>query len=155
MRQTLFDWLAPRIDGARCLDLFAGSGALGLEALSRGASRVRFVERGREQSAAIRAAIQKLAAGDRAQLHEGDAVADLARLDDTFNIVFVDPPYDSDLIVQTLPLLAPILSPDNRVYIEWRADNQPELPQGFEWLREKKAGQVSFGLITCLQGELS
>lgn len=155
MRQTVFDWLAPRIDGARCLDLFAGSGALGLEALSRGASLVRFVERGREQSAAIRAAIQKLGAGERAELHEADALADLARLSNTFNIVFLDPPYDSDLNARTLPLLAPILSQDNRIYIEWRASNQPELPQGFEWLREKKAGQVSFGLITYLQGELS
>ncbi len=153
VRQTLFDWLAPRIDGARCLDLYAGSGALGLEALSRRADSVRFVETGPEQVRAIRTALEMLDAADRAQVVQGAAQSHLASCADTFNIVFLDPPYTSTELVQVLPLLPPVLAQDNRVYLEWSAESKPELPPGFEWLREKKAGRVSYGLITYASGD--
>lgn len=151
VRQTVFDWLAPRIEGARVLDLFAGSGALGLEALSRGAAHAVFVEQGRAQVAALRAALAKLEASDRAQVLEGDALRWLTRAD-RFDIVFLDPPYASDLLASVLPLLASALKPDARVYLEWPGATRPELPEGYAWLREKKAGQVSCGLLTHSSG---
>lgn len=156
VRQTLFDWLAPRIDGARCLDLFAGSGALGLEALSRGAASVRFVERGVLQVKAISEALRRLDAAHQGETVQGDAVRDVQNLaaSRNFNIVFLDPPYDAHLLELVLPLLPPLLNAEeNRVYLEWSAEQKPELPAGFSWLREKKAGRVSFGLITYESGD--
>lgn len=151
VRQTLFDWLAPRIEGARVLDLFAGSGALGLEALSRGAAHAIFVEQGRAQVAALRAALVTLGAIPRSEVLEGDALRVLTR-EDRFDVVFVDPPYASDLLARVLPLLSAVLKPDARVYIEWPGATRPTLPQGYVWLREKKAGQVSCGLLTYAPG---
>lgn len=153
VRQTLFDWLAPRIEGATCLDLFAGSGALGLEALSRGARRNCFVEQGAAQCAAIRVALEQLQAQSRASLVCSDALRWAANeaqqsAPERFDIVFLDPPYTLGLLLPALALLPPLLKTDNRIYVEWPGDARPDLPAGFEWLREKKAGQVSFGLLT-------
>lgn len=155
VRQTLFDWLAPLIDGARCLDLFAGSGALGLEALSRGAARVDFVEQGSLQAGAIRSALQKLGAMDRATVFHADALGWLAQAGarEPYEIVLLDPPYASELLAPTLHALAARLKAHNRVYVEWPAGAMLNLPAGYTWLREKKAGQVSFGLITYASGE--
>src|SRR3546814_4019848 len=97
IRQTLFDWLAPRIDGARCLDLFAGSGALGIEALSRGAASCCFVEEGRKQASAIRTALQLLKA-QHAEVAELDALYYLAQTWHRFDVVFLDPPYGMGLL---------------------------------------------------------
>lgn len=157
VRQTLFDWLAPCIEGARCLDLFAGSGALGLEALSRGAAQVEFVEQSRAQADAITRAIGLLHAQDRAILACASAMRWLdqalaAARAPAFDIVFLDPPYATDLLSRALPLLPVLLKPGNRIYLEHPADQTPQLPEGYQWLREKKAGRVSFGLITYTQG---
>ncbi len=149
VRQTLFDWLAPRIQGAVCLDLFAGSGALGLEALSRGAAHADFVEQGRDQALGIGEALRRLGAQDRAKLIRAEALLWLqgaATQAMRYEVVFVDPPYAADLIEPVLQGLAPLLRADNRVYLEWPAGRAPILPSGYTWLREKQAGQVSFGL---------
>lgn len=151
VRQTVFDWLSPRIEGARCLDLFAGSGALGLEALSRGAGHVRFVETGREQVAKIGAALAKLGAQDRGEVRNADAMIELAHPREAFDVVFLDPPYEAGLLARALPLLPKLLKLEARVYLEWPGEARPELPAGFTWLREKSAGRVSFGLITHTQ----
>lgn len=153
VRQTLFDWLGNRIDGAACLDLFAGSGALGLEAMSRGARRTCFVEHGAAQCAAIRAALEKFDAQQQASLACVDAMRWIADAAERFDVVFLDPPYTDDLLAPALALLPPLLNADNRVYLEWPGAARPMLPAGFAWLREKKAGQVSFGLITYAPGE--
>lgn len=145
VRQTLFDWLAPIVDGARCVDLYAGSGALGLEALSRGASHVDFVERGAAQAAAIRAALQTLQAGPRAAVHSGDAVGFLAGAG-RYDIAFVDPPYAAGLWLPTLAALRPHLAPLHRVYIEWPGSDEPQWPQDFHVLKRKTAGRVSYAL---------
>jgi 16S rRNA (guanine966-N2)-methyltransferase len=153
VRQTLFDWLSPRIEGAVCLDLFAGSGALGLEALSRGAARTVFVEADARPAASIRAALQKLGATDRGEVAALDAVSFLRRATGPFEIVFLDPPYGSGLLETVVPLLVPHLAREHRIYLEWPGAARPGLPHGAEWLREKHAGQVSFGLATLpLQG---
>jgi len=100
VRQTLFDVLGQRVPGARFLDLFAGSGAVGVEALSRGAARAVFVEQRREAVAAIRGNLEALGAGEatyRVMRRDAlQAITDLARAGDTFDLVFLDPPYSGD-----------------------------------------------------------
>ena len=152
VRQTLFDWVAPRIEGARCLDLFAGSGAMGLEALSRGASHVSFVDRGRAQTDAIRSALSRLQGAEEARVICADASAFVAADHERYNLIFVDPPYQSSDLAQIVPKLESHLALDHRVYVEWAGD-RPEFPAAWEWLREKRAGRVSFGLLRFGRGE--
>jgi len=151
VRQTVFDWLAPLIEGATCLDLFAGSGALGLEALSRGAARVTFVDSGRRQAELIRTALQQLGGSERAEVRQEDAfaaIASLARLNLRCDVVFLDPPFDSNLLAPALVALPPLLKPRARVYAEWQGAGATPWPAGYAVVREKQAGQVSYGLAT-------
>jgi 16S rRNA (guanine966-N2)-methyltransferase len=153
VRQTVFDWLSPLISGSRVLDLFAGSGALALESLSRGATQATMVERGLAQVLAIRSAVNKFAASDRADVIQQDAISflDISRLTPhasrLYDIVFLDPPYDSDLLTRALEALPRRLAPTHRIYIEWPKSKPPTLPPGYSLLKEKAAGQVSYGLI--------
>ncbi|MGH8505764.1 MAG: 16S rRNA (guanine(966)-N(2))-methyltransferase RsmD [Stenotrophobium sp.] len=150
VRQTVFDWLAPVIDGARVLDLFAGSGALGLEALSRGAAHVTFVETGAQQNTLIKEALLTLKIPhNRFDVAMMDALYYLTQTWHRYGVVFLDPPFETTLLQQALVELPKILSPYNRIYLEWPEGRKPELPAGFEWLREKQAGKVCFGLATC------
>ncbi len=148
VRQTLFDWLAPLIEGASALDLFAGSGALGFEALSRGAAHASFVEHGTAQAAAIREAAAKLAAGARAEVVQTDALAWLRATGRRFDVVFLDPPYGAGLLEPVLAALPRVLAPMHRIYLEWPVGGPPALPPGYALLKEKSAGQVSYGLAT-------
>jgi len=148
VRQTLFDWLSPMIEGASVLDLFSGSGALGLEALSRGAATATFVETGAQQARAIRAALARLGAGLRADVLSQDALAYLANTAQRYDIVMLDPPYASPLLEQALALLPRVLKPYNRVYLEWPKGRAPALAPGWSLLREKQAGLVSFCLAS-------
>lgn len=148
VRQTLFDWLSPLIAGTRCLDLFAGSGALGIEALSRGASHCTFCETGPRQSGFIKTALTTLKA--KAQdVVMMDGLYYIAQTWHRYHVVFLDPPFGSDLLGRALADLPKVLAPDNnRIYLEWGEGKKPELPPGYSWLREKQAGQVCFGLIS-------
>ena len=146
VRQTVFDWLSPLMPGASCLDLFAGSGALGFEALSRGASHTSFIEQGRDQAAAMRAAALKLAAGDRAEIVQTDALSWLRSTAQRYDVVFLDPPYGAKLLAPALAALPRVLKPMHRVYLEWPQGQAPQLPPGYTLLKEKNAGQVSYGL---------
>jgi 16S rRNA (guanine966-N2)-methyltransferase len=149
VRQTLFDWLAPRIEGAKALDLFAGSGALGLEALSRGAAQVVFVERQARAVEAIRTALAQFGAESRAEVVPGDARRFLeATPRAPFDVVFLDPPYGSGLLEAALLQLPRVLAADNRVYLEWAGHDAPALPPGWALLKAKRAGRVSYGLAT-------
>lgn len=148
VRQTLFDWLAPTIAGARCLDLYAGSGALGLEALSRGAAAVTFVEREHAAADAIRSHLERLkAAGGTVVV--GDALGTLPGLGGPFDVAFVDPPFESTLRRKSLDALAasPLLAPGARVYLEGPADEAPPLPAGWAVHRSKRAGNVGYHLL--------
>jgi len=148
VRQTVFDWLAPTIGGARCLDLFAGSGALGLEALSRGARAVTFVEREHAAAEAIRGHLATLRSEDGTVVI-ADAVAALASLRGPFDVAFVDPPFESTLRRKTLDALAAstLLAPDARVYLEGPADEAPSVPPGWSVHRSKSAGNVGYHLL--------
>jgi 16S rRNA (guanine966-N2)-methyltransferase len=149
VRQTVFDWLAPMIESARCLDLFAGSGALGLEAISRGAAHTTFVEIGPRQNTLIKAALLALKVPhSHCDVAMIDALYFLTQTWHRYNVVFMDPPYGSNLLDGALADLPKILAPLNRVYLEWPEGSQPQLPAGFTWLREKQAGKVCFGLAT-------
>lgn len=146
VRETLFNWLAPRIPGARCLDLFAGSGALGLEALSRGASRTTFVERDRDVAQAIRTNLDRLG-GRGGEVTDAGAQAYLAGEPEPVDIAFLDPPFGSDLLEETVAALQGWLRSDARIYIEYPAGaGLPPLPAAWRVLRESRAGQVGFAL---------
>jgi 16S rRNA (guanine966-N2)-methyltransferase len=143
VRETLFNWLGQRLDGLACLDLFAGSGALGFEALSRGAARVVMVESDRKVADALRESARSLGA-DGAEVVNADALAWLARASERFDLAFVDPPYASGLAQLALAALAPRMNPGARVYAE---SAQPlELPGVWRTLREDRAGAVRYAL---------
>lgn len=150
VRETLFNWLQPRIAGARVLDLFAGSGALGLEALSRGAAHVTFVEKDRRAAVAVEALAREWRETDLS-VESGDALEWLARRAGTpFDIVFVDPPYDLNLQESVLQSLAnrQLLAPDARIYVEHRArEPLPPLPPGWKSVRDGRAGEVGYHLL--------
>lgn len=147
VRETVFNWLAPHLPGARCLDLFAGSGAFGFEALSRGAARAVLIERDATAAAALRANAERLAAAG-AEIVESDALGYLAGAAEPFDIVFLDPPYASGLLAPCLARLAAghWLGSGALVYIEARQGELPELPAGWQLARSKTAGQVGYHL---------
>ncbi|MEQ1439459.1 16S rRNA (guanine(966)-N(2))-methyltransferase RsmD [Fontimonas sp. SYSU GA230001] len=147
VRQTVFDWLAPVIEGARCLDLFAGSGAMGIEALSRGAAHCTFVDQGARQCQRIKSSLLTLKA-QHTDVVPMDAIYFLQQTWHRYHVVFLDPPFESDLLGRALVELPKVLHPENRIFIEWPLRKPPTLPEGYGPLREKQAGQVGFGLWT-------
>ena len=152
VRETLFNWLQPRIVGARVLDLFAGSGALGLEALSRGAAQVSFVEKDPRAAVAIESLAREWQEAS-AQVVNTDALAWLANPGGAtpFDIVFLDPPYDSALLSDAAAALvsAKLLAADARVYVEHRAHEPlPPLPDGWQNIRDGRAGEVGYHLFS-------
>jgi 16S rRNA (guanine966-N2)-methyltransferase len=149
VRETLFNWLQPRIEEARVLDLFAGSGALGLESLSRGAAHVTFVEKDRRAAAAIEAVMREWAQ-ENAGVACAGALEWLAThgAEPPFDIVFLDPPYDSNLLEATAAALGGRLAVDARVYLERRArEPLPALPAGWKEVRAGRAGEVGYHLF--------
>jgi 16S rRNA (guanine966-N2)-methyltransferase len=149
VRETLFNWLQPRIEQARVLDLFAGSGALGLEALSRGAAHVTFVEKDRRAAAAIEAVTREWGeAGARVSCTGALEWLVTNGTEPPFDIVFLDPPYDSNLLETAASALAGRLAADARLYLERRArDPLPALPGGWRELRAGRAGEVGYHLF--------
>jgi 16S rRNA (guanine966-N2)-methyltransferase len=144
VRETLFNWLGQRLDGLACLDLFAGSGALGFEALSRGARRVVMVERDRASARALRDNARKLDAKG-AEVVESDALAYLQRAGETFDVVFLDPPFASDLARRALDALATRVAPGGRVYVE--SGEAVEAGPAWRIVREDRAGAVRYALL--------
>ena len=172
VRETLFNWLAPKIVGARCLDLFAGTGALGLEALSRGARSVVFVERspvaakqleknigiltGKPVGAASAANLfgpegSPAATPGNANVVRGNALEYLRRpTGDAFDIVFLDPPFADDRLGETCRLLAQgeLLAEGALIYLELpRSQQEPALPDGWQVEKNKTAGNVRYMLV--------
>jgi 16S rRNA (guanine966-N2)-methyltransferase len=149
IRETLFNWLSMRIPGARCLDLFAGTGALGLEALSRGAGSVVFVEKSAQAVAMLRNNIGLLDA-EGATVIQADAAAWLrAERGQVFDIVFLDPPFAADMLDDLCRLLEQqkVLADGALVYLEQdRSKPEPRLPDGWRLLKNKTAGSVRYML---------
>jgi 16S rRNA (guanine966-N2)-methyltransferase len=144
VRETLFNWLGQDLDGLACLDLYAGSGALGFEAASRGAARVVLVEKDR---AAVAQLERSRAALDASQVEivGGDATAYLERERGRYDVVFLDPPFRQNAVPAILGKLAPRLAPGARVYVESEAPVEVVAP----WveLKRARAGQVSYQLL--------
>ena len=151
VRETLFNWLGTELPGARCLDLFAGSGALGLEALSRGATLVNFVERDRRAAAGIRVHLQTLACNGGRVFHE-EAAHWLRRQDSqvSYNIAFLDPPFGEALLQPACQALEDrgLLSSGCHIYLESsKREPLPALPAHWRLHRDKQAGEVSYRLF--------
>ena len=142
VRETLFNWLGQRLDDLACLDLFAGSGALGFEALSRGAARVVMVERDRAVAKALRESARALDAD--AEVVESDALAFVQKTAERFDVAFLDPPFASDLAARALTALPRCLGPGARVYVESAERLDPGPP--YALLREDRAGAVRYAL---------
>ena len=144
VRETLFNWLGQDLDGLACLDLYAGSGALGFEAASRGAARVVLVEQDRAVVAELERSRAALGA-TQVEIAGGDAAAFLARERGRFDVVFLDPPFRQNAVPAILGKLAPRLHPDARVYVESEAPIEVAAP--WTELRRARAGQVSYQLL--------
>jgi len=144
VRETLFNWLGQDLDGLACLDLYAGSGALGFEAASRGAARVVLVEKDRAVAAQLERSRAALDAGQVAIVC-GDAAAYLVRERDRYDVVFLDPPFRQNAVPGILAQLAPRLEQGARVYVESEAPLDVAAP----WveLKRARAGQVSYQLL--------
>ena len=148
VKETLFNWLAPDMVNARCLDCFAGSGSLGFEALSRHAREVVLIERDRQVAQQLSANAALLNA-TQATIVNDDTLTWLNRAGSAFDIVFVDPPFRKDILNQTIALLEQRdwLSNDAMIYIECEVEHQHlNVPANWFLHREKIAGQVAYRL---------
>jgi len=169
VRETLFNWLQLDIARSRCLDLYAGSGALGLECLSRAASEVVFVEKSALAAKSIRehlglfggtgsvieTDVERYLAGlagggsTAPAARAAPATAAAARAAPPFDLVFLDPPFGHDWLTKILPQLGvgTVIKPGGLVYLECeRTSGAPPLPDGWEMLRSKSAGEVGYHL---------
>ena len=148
VRETLFNWLGQDLSGRRCLDLFAGSGALGFEAASRGAARVVMVEQAPAVAAALENNARQLAAGERLRIVRGDALKSapcLAAGDGRFDVVFLDPPYRQGWLERVAPLLPMLLADDGDLYVE--AECSLDGLGAWRTVRSGRAGQVFYHLM--------
>ena len=151
IRETLFNWLGPHLQTAKCLDLFAGSGALGIEALSRGAAHCDFVDADREAITAVGHHLNTLDATHCSTVSCGMAEQYLRQTNDTWDIVFVDPPFDARLGESSLTQLARSerLAEASRVYFETSRSQPEPVPAGlYDVLREKTTGDVCYRLLS-------
>jgi len=143
VRETLFNWLAPTISGARCLDLYAGSGALGFEALSRGAAEVTFVERDRKAAQALKKNVGMLDA--RAEVFHMSAARFLASHPAPYDLILFDPPFADDSTFALLPvLLESHLTATGFLYLE--TSKRGDLPLRENILKDSTAGDCRFAL---------
>ena len=147
VRETLFNWLQPVLPGARVLDLFAGSGALGLEAVSRGATHAQLVEADAPLAHALRAAAQRLSAGDAVKVECADSLTWLRQSGaPPFDIAFVDPPFGAGLWPEVLEAWPARLSSAAWLYLESPVDEAPAVPGEWALHREGATREVRYGL---------
>jgi 16S rRNA (guanine966-N2)-methyltransferase len=150
VRETLFNWLGQDLLGKRCLDVFAGSGALAFEAASRNATQVIAVESSRPAAQAI-AQNQKLLELPNLKLVNDDAFAFLVSTPEKFDVIFLDPPFAQDWWSRLAPLVARVAAPDALVYCEFAKELKEKQMPGFTRTRQGRAGVVHYHLFT-LQG---
>ena len=150
VRETLFNWLGQWLAGQSCLDLFAGSGALGFEAASRGALRVVMVEHAGKAFTALERARNELGAA-RIELVFGEALDYLRRANERFDVVFLDPPFGQNSLPAVFERLPRLLAPGAKVYVE--GPRPIEAPPGLRQLRHGRAGQVHYHLLQSVGDE--
>lgn len=155
VRETLFNWLGQNLEGWRCLDAFAGSGALGFEAASRGAAEVTLIERDTRLVRGLRAVQERLKA-DTVRIEAADALAWMARsAPERFELVFIDPPFDADLFVPALKAAVRVVVPGGFIYLEADhpfADEAMLAELGLRLHRQGRAGAVHFHLLQRVAG---
>ena len=151
VRETLFNWLGQDLPGWHCLDLFAGSGALGFEAASRGAARVVMVEQAPKVVTALQANHEMLNKPPAVEIVRGDALQYLASMQAKFDLVFLDPPYRKGWIDRLAPRLPAILQDDAAIYVE--AEYPIAALGDWQTVRQGKAGEVHFHLLRRQGGE--
>jgi 16S rRNA (guanine966-N2)-methyltransferase len=149
VRETLFNWLQHSIGGARCLDLFAGSGALGLEALSRGAKEVVFIEQFQPAARSLEEQLIRFGGAAKGRVMAMGAARFLRTPAEPFQIVFLDPPFGKDALAEYIPMLdqGNWLAVGSLVYLEnERVAGVPAIPMHWELLKSKSAGEVGYHL---------
>jgi 16S rRNA (guanine966-N2)-methyltransferase len=149
VRETLFNWLGQRLHGLVCLDAFAGSGALGFEAASRGAARVVMLERDSKVREALQQNRTRLAA-ERVEIQQYDALTYLARAGELFDVIFLDPPFDSALLITALKSAKTRLRAGGKIYAESSAPLNLQDLDGLSVLRQGRAGLSHFCLLEWL-----
>ncbi|MEE9357744.1 MAG: 16S rRNA (guanine(966)-N(2))-methyltransferase RsmD [Sedimenticolaceae bacterium] len=150
VKETVFNWLQPLFPGAACLDLFAGSGALGLEAASRGAGRVTLLDMSAVAVQQLRSH-QALLGLKQVRIEQADARKWLETTAEPFEVVFLDPPFADDLLTICCRRLEDNgwLEPNARIYLERNLHGpEPSLPASWVQLKAKKAGEVAYALYT-------
>jgi 16S rRNA (guanine966-N2)-methyltransferase len=147
VRETLFNWLAPMIAGTRCLDLFAGTGALGIEAISRGAGSCTFIERDRDLARHLQATLDRLKI-DNAHVVNADAMNWLSGPAQAFDLVFLDPPFSAGLWSDAAARLESggWLADAAMIHVESAVGSSLALPANWQLHREARAGAVQFAL---------
>ena len=154
VRQTVFNWLGQDLSGLSCLDLFAGTGVMGFEALSRGALTATLVEK---STPAYKALIgnKQLLKAEQASLRHQDALQFLSQNSQKFNLIFLDPPYHMQWLDKVLPQLLLHLLEDGLVYAEseFALDPSSEMMQGWQTIKQSKAGNVFYHLLKSVQVE--
>ena len=147
VRETVFNWLSFDVPAARCLDLFCGSGALGLEALSRGAKECTFVELNKQVAQQIQRNLATLNAHN-GQVIQADALRFLQQPNEPYDLIFLDPPFRKDLLDHVIPALdAQWIKSGGHIYIERETEKVlPSLPSNWQLLKEKTAGQLTYSL---------
>jgi 16S rRNA (guanine966-N2)-methyltransferase len=149
VRETLFNWLQQMIVDTRCLDLFAGSGALGFEALSRGAREVVFVDQERAVAETLRAELERLGGSARGRVVQSPAGGFLGEVGAPFDVIFLDPPFGAGALPQYVERLASgaWVKPGGWVYLESeRGTGPPLMPPRWELVKSKSAGEVGYHL---------
>jgi len=144
VRETLFNWLGQTLDGRRCLDLFAGSGALGFEAASRGAAEVVMVERNRAVYRSLQDNLKNLGFSNVA-LRVEDGLEFAQQQNRPFDVIFLDPPFQSDYLPKLLSLLADKLAQDGVIYVESGAPFEPDA--AWQVVKQARAGAVFYQLL--------
>ena len=150
IRETLFNWLHRELPNAKCLDLFSGSGALGLEALSRGAKYVRFIEKNKKAALYIEKSLstfEKEVSGDEVVC--ADAIEWIQKNNEVFDIVFIDPPFNGDQIYEICQKVEATAMAKRLIYLEWHSDiDSSLLPKKWNLLKQQKSGSVFFALCS-------
>lgn len=150
LRETLFNILSPRIQGARVLDAFAGTGAVGIEALSRGAAAVTFIDSDRRAVALVRENLELCGIADRHIVQAGDVASVVRQMqaDALFDVIVLDPPYDMTNMTGTLEAVALHLAPEGVIVLERATRREPDIPAGLARARDVKSGDSSLTFLT-------
>lgn len=157
-KETLFNWLAPYVAGRHCLDAFAGSGGLGLEALSRYAARVDFIERDTGAVRMLRENVGRLAlSSEQMAVHQGDMLQVLTRISGPLSLVFLDPPFNKGLLQRAVDALVQSdkLTAEALIYLEMEKGASLLVPSNWQLLKHKQSGQVDYRLYQLAELKVS